>query len=341
MYKRIAVSILLVLIAASAFAGGQTETPEAEKVEKTYNLRFAAVGNAEQTATKALYVFKDEIQKSTNGQISVEVHHSGSLFKRDQIIPAIMRGNLEMGMASAPTMAEFVPYLSMFSAGYLFNDYEHMAKVLQGEMGQELFDRVAADSGVRPLAAMYLGAREINLRDIGIEVRTPADLKGVKLRMPGSPAWLFLGEALGANPTPLAFGELYMALKTGTVDGQDNPLPNTKQAKFYEVTSTISLTNHYISTIWPCISEKIWQDMGPELQKKIMDAIEAATKFNDEANLKDEAELVDFFRAEGLTVIKPDIKAFSTHVRNAYLNNKDMIKDWDMDLYNEIVGMGE
>jgi tripartite ATP-independent transporter DctP family solute receptor len=331
--------IMMLLLSLAAFGSGKEEA--GAKVEKTFNLKLAAVGRPQQTATQALMVFKEEIEKSTDGQITVDVHHSGSLFKRNQIIPAIMRDNLEMGVASAPTMAEFVPYLSMFSAGYLFKDFDHMAKVLHGKMGEELFDRVAKDSGVRPLSALYLGARQINLRDIGVEVRTPADLKGVKLRMPGSPAWLFLGTALGANPTPLAFGELYMALKTGTVDGQDNPLPNTKQAKFHEVTKTISLTNHYISTIWPCISEKIWKEMGSDLQKKMMEAMEKARKFNDESNLKDEKELVSFFKEQGMTVIEPDIAAFSSHVREAYLNNKEMIADWDMDLYNKIVEMGE
>jgi len=331
----------LVLLCSLAFASGQKAGEAGAEEAKQYNLKLALVGNAEQTATKALFRFKEEVETSTDGQVTVEVHHSGSLFKRDQIVPAIMRDNLEMGMASAPTLAEFVPYLSMFSAGYLFNDYDHMAKVLQGQMGKDLFDRTAADSGVRPLMALYLGARQINLRDIGVEVRTPEDLKGVKLRMPGSPAWLFLGRALGANPTPLAFGELYMALKTGTVDGQDNPLPSIKTAKFYEVTSHISLTNHYISTVWPCISEKLWKEMGPDLQQKLMAAMENAREYNDQSNLDAEAELVSFFKAEGLSVIEPDIRAFSSHVREAYLGNEDMIKDWDMDLYNRIVEMGQ
>ena len=118
--KLFTLAAALLLIGCVVYASGTKESGEAEKVEKTFHLRFAAVGNAEQTPTKALFLFKEEIEKSTNGQITVEIHHSGSLFKRNQIIPAIMRDNLEMGMASAPTIAEFVPYLSMFSAGYLF-----------------------------------------------------------------------------------------------------------------------------------------------------------------------------------------------------------------------------
>lgn len=311
------------------------------KQDKIFKLRYSTASVPNDAHTKALYVLKEEIEKITDGQIQVEIFHSGSLFKQEADLPAVMRGTLDMCYTSAMWLSELFPPLSMFTAGYIFKDYSHMTKVLNGEIGKELFDQVAKKTGARPLAAFYLGARQINLRDIGREVRTPEDLKGVKLRMPNSPAWLFLGKALGANPTPLSFTELYLALKTGTVDGQDNPLPTIKNAKFYEVTKTISLTYHVIDTVWPTINEKKWQEMGPELQAKMYEAIEKARRHCDRLNLDAEAELVDFFKAEGLTVIKPDVEAFRTHVQKMYLENKEISGNWDMDLYKKVQDMAE
>ena len=105
------------------------------------------------------------------------------------------------------------------------------------------------------LSPIYLGTRQVNLREVR-NVKTPADLKGVKLRMPGSKEWLFLGEALGATATPLAFGEVYLGLKTGTIDGQDNPLPTVRAAKFYEVTKQLVLTSHLVDGIFMPICEQ-------------------------------------------------------------------------------------
>ena len=189
---------------------------------------------------------------------------------------------------------------------------------------------------MRPLGAFYLGTRQLNLRDIGREVKTPADMKGVKLRMPGSPSWQFMGKALGASPTPLSFTEVYMGLKTGTVDGQDNPLPTDKNAKFYEVTKYIILTDHYVNPVMPTINEKKWQSMGPELQARVMEALEVARDTCDTLNLKAEAELVAFFESEGMTVIKPDKQAFMDYAQKMYLDNKEISGSWDMDLFKVV-----
>ncbi|MCM8900195.1 sialic acid TRAP transporter substrate-binding protein SiaP [Caldicoprobacter algeriensis] len=309
---------------------------EEKKPSKKFALRFSTASVPTDAHTEALYKFKEAIEKSTDGQITVEVYHSGSLYGQGEDCEATIRGDLEMCYMSAQWIAEKVPEVSMFTAGYIFKDYNHMTKVLNGEIGRELFDTVAKKIGARPLAAFYLGARQLNLRDIGREVKTPADLKGVKLRMPNTPAWLFLGKALGANPTPLAFNEVYLALKTGTVDGQDNPLPTTKNAKFYEVTKYIILTEHVIDSVWPTINEKVWQEMGPDLQKKMLEAVEVARQYCDKKNLDAEKELVEFFKQQGLTVIEPDKEAFRNAVQKAYLDNKEISGKWDMELYNKI-----
>jgi TRAP-type C4-dicarboxylate transport system substrate-binding protein len=167
------------------------------------------------------------------------------------------RGNLELSSISAFDIAKQVPEFSIFTAGYMIRDPDHQQKVFNGPIGRRCTSW-SDKMEVTVLSPIYLGTRQVNLREAR-NVRTPADLKGVKLRMPGSKEWLFLGEALGATATPLAFGEVYLGLKTGTIDGQDNPLPTVRAAKFYEVTKQLVLTNHLVDGIFIAISNKSWK----------------------------------------------------------------------------------
>jgi TRAP-type transport system periplasmic protein len=306
------------------------------KGDTTLKLRFSTVSVPNDAHTVCLGTFKEELEKSTEGRVKVEIFHSGQLFTQEAEQAAIRRGTIDMVYTGPNWLAEFVPYFTMFTSGYIFKDYRHMNRVLNGEIGKKIFEDVAGRIGVRPLGAFYLGTRQLNLRDIGREVRTPRDLEGVKLRMPNSPSWLFLGKALGANPTTISFTELYMALKTGAVDGQDNPLPTTRNAKFDEVTKYIVLTDHYVNPILPSINENLWKKLGPELQGKVRDAIEKARQLCDRMNLEAESQLVEFFKEEGLTVVFPDKEAFQVRVREAYLQNEDISADWDMELYRKV-----
>lgn len=273
------------------------------------------------------------------GNLTLEVYDSSTLFNQDDELPATIKGNADMTYTDSSYIATFMPSAGMFSAGYIFNDYDHMTKVMNGEIGQQLFNEIAEEVGVRPLFAYYMGSRTINLRS-ETPVMTPEDLKGVKLRMPNSEAWLYLGKALGANPMPLSFSELYTALQTGTVDGQDNPLTGTEEGKFYEVTKSVSLTNHTVGNTWPCINEKLWQELGPEYQEMLVAAFKKGMEENDKRVLEKEATLVQQFTDMGLNVATPDIPAFKEHVLNYYLNDADMIKDWDMELFEKIKAMG-
>jgi tripartite ATP-independent transporter DctP family solute receptor len=284
-------------------------------------LRISTPAVPDDWHTKMLYVFKDELEKTAPGQFDVQIHHSGTLFKQGTEPAAMARGNLEMALISMQDVAKQIPEYSLFTAGYLIRDPDHQQKVFGGPIGEEIYRKVSDTMDVQMLQVAYLGTRQVNLRDVR-NVRTPADLAGVKLRMPGSKEWLFLGQALGANPTPIAFNEVYLALKTGTIDGQDNPLPTVRAAKFYEVTRQLVLTGHLVDGVFLAISSKAWKAMPPDLQKKVRDAALVGAKFNNENRIKEEQSLVDFFKKEGLTVTMPDVEAFRRHVQKAYLESE-------------------
>jgi tripartite ATP-independent transporter DctP family solute receptor len=224
--------------------------------------------------------------------------------------------------------------MSIFTAGYIVRDPDHQQKVFNGPIGEEMFKLVAEKMDVTPLSTIYLGTRQVNLREAR-NVKTPADLKGVKLRMPGSKEWLFLGEALGATATPLAFGEVYLGLKTGTIDGQDNPLPSVRAAKFYEVTKQIVMTNHLVDGIFIAISNKSWSALTPAQKTKVKAAAMAASAYNNENRIKEEGQIVDFFKQQGLQVTTPDVEAFRKSVQSAY-GASDMAKTWPKGLLERI-----
>ena len=271
-------------------------------------------------------VFKSSLDKSAPGEFDVQIHLNSTLFKQGAEPAAMARGNLELATISAFDIAKIVPEFSIFTAGYIIRDPEHLKKVFTGPIGEQMFKPVSEKMEVTILSPLYLGTRQVNLRE-NRNVRAPADLKGVKLRMPGSKEWLFLGEALGATATPLPFGEVYLALKTGTIDGQDNPLPTVRAAKFYEVTKQLVLTSHLVDGLFIALSNKAWQAMSAAQKEKVKAAAAEAARFNDENRIKEEAQLVEFFKSQGLTVTTPDVAAFRKTVQEAY-RKSDYAKAW-------------
>ncbi len=324
--KILAVVAGLLLVVSNSFAGDNV------------TLTFSSVSVPGDAHTRAMQMFKMTLKKVSNGTMDVDVYHSGQLFSQEAEIAAVRRGTIDMVYTAAGWNAEFVPYLSMLGAVYTFSGYKHMTKVLNGEIGKKIFDDVAKATGARPLGAFYLGTRQLNLVEKVGEVRHPDDMKGVKLRTPGSPTWLALGKALGGNPTPMSFSEVYMGLKTGAIEGQDNPLPTDKNAKFFEVTKYIVLTDHLADSVWPTINEKKWKSLTDQQRAWVVEAIEAARASCDEQNLANETTLQDFFKSKGLIIIEdPDKDAFQKYAKNSYLTeSKDISKDWDLKLYEEI-----
>jgi len=320
-------SVLVLLAAATMIAA----TPALADAIK---LRISTPAVESDWHAKMLTVFKDELEKSAPGQFDVEIHLNATLFKQGTEPAAMQRGNLDMAMISAQDISKQIPAWSVFTAGYLIRSPEHQQKVFRGDIGKEFYQMVSDQMGIHILDVGYLGTRELDLRG-DKKIETPADLAGVKLRMPGSDAWQFLGTALGANPTPMAFGEVYTGLQTGAIDGQDNPLPTDKAAKFYEVTNQIVLTNHLVDAIFLSISGKTWDKLTAEQQKLVTDAAMAATAYNNENRIADEAQLVQFFKDQGLKVYAPDVDAFRTHVQEMYLNSK-FAADWPAGIVERI-----
>jgi tripartite ATP-independent transporter DctP family solute receptor len=266
-----------------------------------------------------------------------EPHWNATLFKQGTELEAIARGNLEMSITSPQELATLIPKWSIFTAGYLLRDADHQKKVFSNSILDDMKKEVEDTLGVKLISVMYLGRRQLNLRmsQKDRNVQKPADLSGIKLRMPNTDAWLFLGQALGANPVPVAFTEVYTALQTGAIDGQENPLPTDKDSKFYEVTKQICLTSHLVDQNYLAFSKKVWDGLSAEQQATVQKAADDASESGRQAQLKLEADLEQFFKDQGLDVYTPDVEAFRSHVQQAYLSS-DFAKDWPAGMVDKI-----
>lgn len=261
-------------------------------------------------------------------------YFGATLFKQGTELTAMQRGNLDMAALAIYDFQNQAPESSILGAAYLFRDYKHMRATWKSGVLNDLQHSMESKTKVKILANPYIGTRELNLRG-DKEIKTPADLAGVKLRMPGGEGWQFVGKALGANPTPMAFTEVYTALQTGAIDGQDNPLPADKAMKFYEVTKQIVMTNHLVANNQFTISQAKWDSMNADQQAKVQECAVNFEKALDDVTLKQESELVDFFKGQSLKVYAPDNEAFRKHVLEEYAKSP-FSKDWPAGLVDKI-----
>ncbi|WP_116087589.1 sialic acid TRAP transporter substrate-binding protein SiaP [Tropicimonas sp. IMCC34011] len=311
---------------AAAALVGTTALTGAATAQDAIELKISVPSVPSDIHTRALGEFKSNLEAAMPGAFDVQIYDSGSLFGQGADVDAVERGNAELTYLSFQLIADRMPQYGLFPSPYLFRSPEHYAAVMDSEIGEEVRATVSDEMNMQLLSQCYLGTRQLNLRNAR-DIETPEDLAGLKLRMPSSDAWLFMGQSLGANPTPLPFGEVYLGLQTGTIDAQDNPLPTIEAAKFYEVTEQITMTGHLVDAINLVISNEVWNDLTEEQQAAVEEAGDAACAWNNEQRLSEEERLVGFFEDEGLTITEPDVDAFRTHVQQVYMDS-DRSNDW-------------
>ncbi len=264
--------------------------------------------------------------KAVEADFTIEPHYSSTLFKQGTEVVALQRDNLELANISPFDVSKQIPEWSMLTMAYLFRDAKHVAAFFNSPVGAEWTKMVEDKMGIKILAPVYYGTRQVGIKSKK-PVKTPADLAGVKLRMPPGDAWQLLGSSLGANPTPMAFGEVYTALQTGAIDGQDNPFPGVNTAKFFEVTGQFVLTSHWIAYDLIAMNMKSWNGMGADKQKKFMAALNEALAYSTDEHLKMEASLGENFKKAGVDITMPDVAAFRAHAQKVYLAS-EQAKAW-------------
>jgi len=306
-----------------AFAAGSVGAQTRQK------LRFSSAFTETDLRAEAYKSFAAAIKDD----FEFEPYWGNTLFKQGTELVALQRDNLDLCNLAPADISKQIPAWSLLTSAFLFRDADHMKKTFKSDIGKEFIKMAKDQLGIQVITPVYFGSRSVNLKP-DKQIRTPTDMAGIKLRMPPGEFWQFLGESLGANPTPVAYAELYTALQTGTVDGQDNPVVASKLMKFDEVTTQFVLTRHVIAYDVMSIRSKIWDAMKPEQQAKFQ---AAADKMSDE-NIKrfdaQEVETLEYFKKEGKKVYTPDVDAFRAFAQKKYVEKYG--KDWPKEALERI-----
>jgi TRAP-type C4-dicarboxylate transport system substrate-binding protein len=293
-------------------------------------LRFAAVFSDKDIRADMIRM----LAKDLEGDFKLEPFLNATMFKQGTELVALQRDNLEMGNIAPQDISKQVPAWTLLTSAYLFRDANHLASFWTSDLGAQFKKQAEDQVKIKVLGPTFFGTRHVGLK-VKKKIGTPADLAGVKLRMPPGDAWQLLGRSLGANPTPMAFAETYTGLQTGAVDGQDNPLPNVQAMKFHEVMSQIVLTSHLIGYDLLSMNLKTWNAMSPQRQKAFQASVDKALAWSTSEHLKRETELVEGFKKAGLEVYAPDVKAFREHAQKVYLGS-DEAKHWPKGMLEKI-----
>ncbi len=302
-------------ITGAALAAGLSLSASAALAE--FELRISSASPPASALVSAFELIKERVEAAHPGEIKVSIHHSSSLFKQGTELPAMQRGNLEMATPVTFEIEQQLPEYGVLGKPYLFRDADHMIAVFRGEIGDQFRKDVHEKMGVVILDTGYLGTRTVGLAKAR-DVKSPADLAGVKMRMPPGPAFQNLATALGASPVSMPATEVYLALKTGAIDAQENPLNMARDWKFDEQTAEFVLTGHLIQPVFFAIGGQAWDKLTPEQQATLQSAAREAADLQISITKADEAAAREQFTKAGTKISEPDLTAFVAAVDKIY-----------------------
>ena len=275
-------------------------------------IRWGDVVAATHPSAQMIERIAADVKQKSNGRIVIQAFPAGQLGGSRDMIDAVANGVQQIVTEGAANFGAWVPSISLAEAPYVWRDAAHLQKVMNGPIGAQFNDTLVKARGMRIVGTTYYGTR--HLTTTGKAVNTPADLVGFKLRVPENDVFKAMAEAWGAKPTPMNFGELYLALKQGVVDGQENPLPTIRSGKFDEVQKYLVLTAHIITPRLVVVNEAFWQSLAPADRTLLADAIKAGIAWQDDELIRQEKALVDDFKRAGMQVLTPDVALFRAPV---------------------------
>lgn len=322
MSKKLIVSVLVLSLTLLAAVG----------VAQAKTLKLAHIYPPDHPFQTVCLMIAKDVADQTDGALEVKVYPAGQLGSEKDIVEGVVTGSVDMVIAGPGELGKWYNKLLVFEAAYVFNNVDHMYRVIESEVGQELYQGLLDASGMRVLGTLYYGTRHVTTADT--PVRKPEDLNGLKLRAPDMPQSVANAKAMGANPTPMAFAEVYQGLQQGVVDGQENPIATIASMKFYEVQDYLALTGHVVQATPIVISDQVFSSLTAEEQEILANAV----KDHEETNvllIEDYTErMLQVFRDNGMNIIEDvDVEAFRARVKE-YLPEWE--KKWGEGLYNKL-----
>lgn len=278
-------------------------------------LKLAHSLDIEHPVHHALVFLAKRVKEKSDGRMRIDIYPTEQLGSERDCIEHVQLGILAMTKTSSGPMEGFVPAIRVFGLPYLFRDSNHMWKVFNGPIGQELL-AAGEGKGLRGLCFYDAGARSFYTTEKPIE--TPADLAGLKIRVLKSEMSMRMIRAMGGSPTPIDWGELYTSLQQGVVDGAENNPPSYYTSRHYEITKYYSLDEHLRLPDMLVISPRIWRGLSSEAQKILTEAVAESVAYERELWAKMEEKALAEVKKSGVTIIRPDKKAFHDKVQSLW-----------------------
>jgi len=274
--------------------------------------------------------FKEELEKRSNGQITLKVYPNSTLGGDRDLVEGMQMGTVDFGLV-AGVLSNFEKSLGLWELPYLFADQKDFDKVVHGPIGKEVADRILKKSKIRVLNWWDRGPRQITSNK---PIMKLADLKGLKIRLPEIPAKVAAFRAMGANPTPMAWSEVYTGLQQNVIEAQENPVPFIYGGHIQEVQKYIAMSDHQYEYVGIAMSEKRWKKLTKEQRKIVVDAANAATAYENKLVIDNTAKLLDEMVKGGLKVTYPDKAEFAKAARSVHA---EVAKKVDYKLYQKIL----
>ena len=253
----------------------------------------------------------EEIKKRSNGKFDIQVFPASSLGKETDINQGLTLGSVDIIISGPSFAARTLPRFGIAYYPFIFRDGDHLLAYSKSALFQEIANEFRAKTGIQVTAYTYYGARQTSAQK---PFKECADVKGLKIRVPDAPAYTATWQACGANPTPIAFAEVYLALQNGTVDAQENPLTTIEAKKFFEVQKSIMLTSHIVDGVITMVAPHVWNTLSPAKQKMFTEVMQEAAARASTKIKKREAELMDIFKKKGLNLVEVNRKSFQDTV---------------------------
>lgn len=293
-------------------------------------LKWAHVYEASEPYHTCAVAAHDRLMEATEGRYGIDVFPASSLGKEVDIneglgfgtVDIIYTGQLFVGRSYGP--------IAIGGAPFMFRDFDHWNAFRNSDLFAELSQGYTDATNNHITAMTYYGARHVTSNK---PILDPADMGGLKIRVPNAPLYMMFPEATGANPAPIAFAEVYLALQQGTVDAQENPLPTIQAKKFYEVQTNINLTGHITDALLTIVGGPAWDSMDEADRAALSEVTQETAVCATDAIIKAEAELADWFRGEGVQVNEVDRAPFIDAVKA--MHNSDMAT-WDQSIYDRL-----
>jgi len=326
--NRLAKTFASVVLGLAAFGlvSGAPATAQAAKLE----LKLGHIQTEQDFWHLGSLKFKEELEKRSNGEITLKIYPNSTLGGDRDLVEGMQMGTVDFGLV-AGVLGNFEKSIGLLELPYLFDSQEEFNKVIHGPIGEEIAGRMVKKAGIRILNWWDRGPRQTTSNK---PINKLEDLKGLKIRLPEIPAMVNSWRAMGANPTPMAWSEVYTGLQQNVIEAQENPIPFIYGGRINEVQKYIAMTDHKYEYVTIAMSEMRWKKLNDAQRKIIVEAANAATAYENQLVLDKTNELLAEMQKKGLQVTHPDKKELAAAARSVH---EDFAKTVDLDLYKRIL----